>query len=304
MASTVFSSTLANTLKKTLEKTIDDPTDAQSRAQFTDWCRIMSMDDQYVDDLETGGPGLASEKPEGQEVQLGTIREGVLYRYIARTFALRLGITEEAMEDNKYPKSIRLAKRLNRALWKTADIDATNMLVRAENASYVGGDGVALASASHTLPHGGTFSNTMATPMSPSVAAMVVATSAMRKFPGHDGITEGVEPKKIVCPTEQWAVWSQILGSTYTPRDGNLAEINVVKSDLSLGQVCALRHWDNTTTNWGVISDAEDGLNFRWRKKPNNRTWVENSQHIMSYSISARWARGWSDPRGIYFVGA
>lgn len=299
----VFSSTLARTLKKTLEKTIDDKTNGESQAVFTDWCRIMSMSDQYVDDLETGGPGLASEKPEGQEVQLGTIREGKLYRYIARTFALRLGITEEAVEDVKYPKAISAAKRLNRALWKTADIDATNMLIRAENASYVGGDGVSLASASHTLPHGGTFSNTMATPMSPSVAAMVVATSACRKMPGHDGITEGVEPKKIVCPTEQWAVWSAILGSTHTPEAGNFAEINVVNKDLSL-KVCPIKYWDTTTTNWAVITDCEDGLNFRWRKRPNNRTWVENSQHIMSYSISARWARGWSDARGIYFVGA
>lgn len=303
MASSVFSSSIANTLKRTLERVITDQTDGvEKKAVFTKWCDIMDMDDQWVDDLEVGGPGLASEKPEGQEVALGTIREGTLTRYIARTYAIRLGVTEEAMEDSKYPRAVQAAKRAKRSLWKTADVDATAMLVRAEDSNYLGGDGLSLANASHTLPHGGTFSNTMSTPMSPSRAAVIVATSAIRVLPSQDGTTEGYEPKKVVCPVEQWAVWEGLVKSEKAPEPGNFNEINVVKG-LDL-EVVPNKYWDNTTTNWCVITDAEGGLNFRWRKRPRSRTWVENSQHIMNYSCYARWARGWSDPRGVYFVGA
>lgn len=301
---TVFTSSVANALKATLEKVIDDPTDGyESKALMSKWLDIRGMDDAYEDDLESGGPGLASEKPEGTEIATGSITEGYLTRYIARTFALKLIVTEEAMEDKKYPKIINAARRLKRAMWKTADIDATNMLVRGFNTSYVGGDGLPLWSASHTLPHGGTFSNVMATPMSPSKAAVVVATSQIRRYPGHDGITEGYEPKVVLAPTEQWATWDGLVSSKMDPTAGNFTEINVVNQSLDL-RVVTNKYWSNTSTNWAMLTDCEDGLNFRWRRRPRSRTWVDNDQEQMKYSNSARWARGWSDPRATLGVNA
>lgn len=302
--STVFDSTIANALKETLEEVIDDKTDGYDKgALLHQWLDEMPMDDAWEDDLESGGPGLASEKTEGAEIATGTIREGYITRYIARKFALKLIITEEAIEDRKYPKIINAAKRLKRALWKTADIDATNILVRGFNTAYVGGDGQPLWSASHTLPHGGTFSNTMGTPMSPSRAAVIIATSAMRKLPGHDGITEGYEPKVVVCPTDQWADWEGLLRSRFAPEPGAFNEINVVNQSLDL-RVVPNKYWTNTTTNYAYLTDCEYGLNFRWRKRPVSRTWVDNAQELMNYSISSRWARGWSDPRASYGVQA
>jgi len=294
---TVFTSGIANAMKATLDKVVDDSTDGYERsALLSKWLDERKMSDAYEDDLESGGPGLASEKPEGGEIATGSIREGYLTRYTARTFALKLIVTEEAMEDNKYPKIINAARRLKRAMWKTADIDATNILVRGFNTSYVGGDGLPLFSASHTLPHGGTFSNVMATPLSPSRAAVVVATSQIKKYPGHDGITEGYEPKVVVCPTEQWATWDGLVNSRMDPTTGAYNEINVVNQSLDL-RVVPNKYWSNTSTNWAMLTDCEDGLNFRWRRRPRSRTWVDNDQELMKYSMSARWARGWSDPR-------
>ncbi len=295
--STVFTGTIANTLKATLEEVIDDKTDnIEAQTLLGSWMTEQQMEDNFEDDLESGGPGLASEKPEGAEMATGTIREGYLTRYISRTFALKLIITEEAIEDKKYPKIINAARRLKRAMWKTVDIDSTNILVRGFNTSFVGGDGLPLWSASHTLPHGGTFSNIMATPLSPSRAAMTVAVSQLRKYPGHDGITEGYEPKVVIAPTEQWATWDGLLGSKMDPTTGAFNEINVVNQSLNL-RVVTNKYWSNTTTNWALLTDAENGLSFRWRKKPASRDWVDEDQMLMKYGIRARWARGWSDPR-------
>jgi hypothetical protein len=192
---------------------------------------------------------------------------------------------------------------LKRSMWKTVDIDCTHMLARAANSSYVGGDGVSLASASHTLPDGSTWTNTMATPASPSRAAVIVATSTIRKYPGHDGITEGNEPETIVCPTEQWATWAVLLDSAKAPEPGEFNAVNVLNTKLNL-KVVPLKHWANTTTNWGVITDADNGLNLRWRRKPRSKTWVDNAEEIMTHGISARWARGWSDARCFFFSNA
>lgn len=300
--SSVFTGVIFKALKATLEEIADDKTDGyENNLDLTQFCEVKTMEDNYETDQEYGGPGLASEVEEGAEIPAGAIREGATTNYRARKFGLRLIVSEEAIEDNKYERVINAAKRLKRAMYKTADIDAASIFVRAENTSYVGGDGKPLASSTHTLPHGGTFSNTMSTPFSPSRMALIQVTSSIKKYPGHDGVTEGYNPTKIVCPTEQWALWEGILGTDKVPESNN-NEINVVKR-LRLG-LATLKFWDNTTTNWAVQTDCDYGINFRWKRKPRNRSWVENSQELMNYSISARWDRGWTDPRSIHFVGA
>jgi hypothetical protein len=293
--SLVFTSTIVNSLKETIDEIVDDL--SEDELIFTKYCDVKSMKDHYEDDLEMAGPGLASEVAEGTPLTVGTIREGVLTRYFSRKFGLKMVIAEEAVEDTKYEQVISGAKRLKRAMNKTADIDATLMLMRAWNAAYVGADGVPLCSASHTLPHGGTFSNTLATPMSPSRAAVIQMTSMARKLPGHDGITEGYELKDIVCPTEQWAVWAGVVKSDKAPEAGNFNEINVAKDVIN--DVISVKYWNNTTTNFLATTDCDNGLNFRWKRRPRSRSWIDEDNEVMNYGISARWARGWTDARGV-----
>lgn len=300
---TVFTGVIADALKETLDEIIDDPTDGYDRkAIFHKWCEEPEMSDHYEDDLEMGGPGLASEKTEGGEMASGTIREGYITRYIARTFALKMLITEEAMEDCKYDKVINAGRRLKRAMWKTVDIDATNMLVRAFNTSYVGGDGQPLGSASHTLPNGGTWSNVMATPMSPSRASFIIARSQVMKYPGHDGTIEGADIKAVLHPTEQWAVWEGLVKSTKAPEPGSFNEVNV--ANIHDFELIPIKYWTNTTTNYCYQTDVDNGLQLRWRRKPRSRSWVENNEEVMLHGISSRWARGWSDPRCVLAVQA
>lgn len=299
--SAVFTGTLFHCLKETIDEIVTDKSDGlESRLVWPKWMAKKGMEDNYEDDLEIAGPGLAAEVPEGSEIPTGTIREGYLTRYRARKFGLRLVITEEAIEDNKYDKAIDGVNRLKKAVFDTQEIDATNILVRAVNASYPGGDGLPLGSASHPLAQGGTFSNIMATPMTPSRMAVIAATSQIKKFPGHDGVVGRYMPAKVIAPTEQWALWEGLVKSEKAPEPGAFNEINVVNK-MSL-EVVTNQYWDNTATNWGMITDAENGLQMRIRRAPKSRSWVENSQELMNYSISSRWDRKWSDARCILFV--
>jgi|GEM_PF-1612007 len=300
MAGTVFTSTVSHGLKRTLERIITDDSDGiEGGAIYKKWMDVKKMKDHYEDDLEVGGPGLLAEKSEGAEISLGSIQQGYITRYLSRTYALKLVITEEAMEDNKYKEIIQAAKRLKLSASQTIDVDTTNILKRAWNTNYPGGDGQPLFSASHTLPHGGTFSNTLSVPMSPSRAALIVMSTQARKLPGHNGITMGYRLRKIVCPVDQWAVWEEIVGSSYAPEAGEYNRINVVNRTMRLTKddLVANHFWNNTTTNWCALTSAEGGLNIRFRRKLRTRTWVENDYESMKHAISARWSRGWSDPR-------
>lgn len=291
------------TLKNTLDNVITDKGDnVTGDLACTQYMQEESMSDNYVDDLENGGPGLLSERSEGQALEVGTLYEGALTRYISRKFGGILAITEELDDDGKYnEKYVDAARRLKRALYKTLEVDCGNVLNRATNTDYTGGDGLCLANASHTIPGGGTFSNTLSTPMSPSRTALQTVMTNVKLLPGHDGVTQGYKVKAIVCPVAQEFTWRGILGSEKVPESPN-NEINVVHGmGVKLIPVWA---WSASTTNWLVLTDVSDGLKLKWRKKPKARTWYDQDVEIIKHGLSARWARGWSDPRSIYFSNA
>lgn len=299
--SEIFTSTAALALKETLEAIeTDDMGDEGSKAIFPKWLTVKTMSDNYIEYYEIAGSGLAGEKPEGESYPVGTIIEGPLTRFNARTFGQRMIVSDEAIEDVKYDKVIQAAKRNNRSLWKLADFDATLMLVRATNTSFVGGDGLPLASASHVLPGGGTYSNVLATPMSPSKASLVIATAQLMQQVGHDGLIDGVEPKKALFPVQQWGVWREVLGSSYDPTPGAYNAINVINRDLNITPV-PIKYWNTTSTQWALLTDADQGLMWFWRRKPKSNTWVTEDKTMMNYAISARWSRGWVNPRAILF---
>jgi hypothetical protein len=301
----IFTGTVFLSLKETLDAVHMDKMDGlEAGLLYKKYCELKKQKDHYDDETEMAGPGLASEKPEGQEMNTGTIFQGPVVRYIARTWALKMNITEETMEDNKYPEVINLARYNKRAMLKTQDIDAALMLVRGFNTGYPGFDGVPLWSASHTLPSGGTYSNVMTVPTAPSRAAVIDAQTAVSKFPGRDGLLgDDYQIKKIVCPVDQKFVWLGIIKSTHAPEPGNFNEINVVNSEFDLDLVPVV-HWANTTTSYAFLTDADGGMNFRTKRKPRTNSWVENSQEVMTHSISARWARGWGNGRSTLGVQA
>ena len=299
----VFQSTVYQNFKLVLDNIVDDDHDGiEASIDMPKYFDVGEMGDAYVDDLEMGGTGLAALKPEGAELQPSEIREGVKTRYTARTYGMKILISDEAKEDSKYPEVLKLAKRLKLSCYLTVDYDAAAVPARGWNSSYVGGDGVSLFSASHTLPNGGTWSNDMATPMTPSVQAITVARAMSMKYAGHNGLIMGFDLKKVCFPTEQWGLWDAILGSTMDPAAGNFAKVNVAKK-LGLEAV-PIKRWTNTTSNYFFITDAPDGLKWKWRRRPKSKTWVDNDQEIEKYGISYRSARLWSDPRGVLGVQA
>lgn len=301
--SEIFTSTAALALKETLRAIDTDEHGSEgSKAVFPKYLMVRNMADNYIEDYEIAGTGLAGEKPEGESMPVGGIVEGPLTRYNARTYGQRIIVSEEAMEDMKYDKVIQAGKRNLRSLWKLADFDAVLILVRATNTSFVGGDGLPLASASHALPGGGTYSNMLATSMSPSQASLSIARAQLDQQVGHDGLIDGYQIKKVVFPVQQRGIWKQVLDSDGDPTPGAFNAVNQ-NDDLSIEKV-PVKYWNNTTTNWMLLTDAENGLTWFWRRKPKSNTWVTEDKTMMNYGITARWARGWTNPRAILFSNA
>ncbi len=294
-AGPIFTSTVATNLLPILEDIVDDKSDGlESGLVMKKYFKEESMSKAYDIDLEMGGTGLASEKPEGTELNIGSIFEGKQTVYYARTFGLKFIVTDEAKEDSQYPEVLNLARRGKRSMYKTVEYDAAAVLARAWNTAYVGGDGLPLISASHTIPNGGTFSNNM-TPMTPSRQAVSVARALAQHLPGHDGLIQGYALEKVLHPSEQYFAWQGICKSEYAPDPGIFNEINVVK-DMGLTPV-EVKYWTSTTTNSIFLTDCENGLKWKWRKRPMSKTWMDNDQGVEKFGFYARWVRLWSDAR-------
>ncbi len=299
----IITSGIGKSLKTTLESIMTDPADSgKADLIYPKWMKVKTMSDNFEIDQEVGDELLLQEKAEGAPAAVGSIQEGYEKRYISRTMARHIHIAEEAIEDSKYDKYINAAKRLARNAYKTQDIDATNVLIRSTNSSYVGGDGVVLGSASHTLPYGGTWSNIADVYQTPSRAALIAAITKTGKYPGTSGNTEGFMIKKIVGPLAQWAVWEGILKSGAVPESNN-NELNVVGPKGSMGGIeyVPVKYLDAaTTTLWGAITDADDGIQWRNRKPVTSRSWVDNDADVMKYGVRYRATNGWSSARGWY----
>lgn len=302
MATTISQGTIYQSLKRTLDAIITDNKTGADKTDYKKWVKTRSMKDAWSDFLEMGGPGFLSEKAEHAEMAADSIQEGYKKRFVAVTYALQLIISQEAMDDGKYKEAIALTKKLRRSAEKTKDMLLTGMLVDGWNTAVALADSKPLFSATHSLPDGGTYSNTLATPLSPSVTAYATIRSACRKLPDHAGLTEGYEPVRILCPVEQEGTWEEILHSKLRPDAGNLAAVNIVNRDLmgNKNVLIPLRWWDNTTTNWCIQTDEEMGACLMERKAITARSWIDNGHMSLHEGISTRFDYGVIDGRSFF----
>lgn len=300
----IFLSTIAGSLKKTLDRVMMDE-DKSDTMVLNKYCEMRPMTDAYHDDLDYGGPGLASAKAEGAQVLLGSIVEGDMWRYIAQTYGIKLTVSEEALEDAKYPEAINRQKYNADAMYLTCEYLAASMLINRSDSDYVGGDGVTLASASHPLTRGGgVFSNVLSTPAGPSQQAVELVVADMRVMPGRDGYIRPIRPKGVVHPSSQWASWVNILQAEKNPAPGNFHAVNTLRSQSWRLEPIEVPYWQGADNDWGVTTDVKGGLTWRWRRKPRSRSWVDNDTTTVHSAMTMRLAFGWSDPRGIFFGGS
>ena len=103
---------------------------------------------------------------------------------------------------------------------------------------------------------------------------------------------------------QQEGIWEGICYSKMDPTAGNFAAINIVNQRIKL-EMQALKFWTASTTNYAFLTSCDNGRpKFKMRRAPRSRTWVNNDAEVLVYSCSARWARGWSEPRGVFGVNA
>lgn len=293
MGSLVTSNPLWKAMKKTLDGiTTEDHSKNQVCIGKNKLCVTEPMEDGYADDIETAGTTFLVEKEQGKDMATQTIIVGGTKRYIPRTLALAVPITEEAMEDCKYKQIINASKRLQKSAWNTQDVDAASIML-AGTTSIQGYDQVALFSTSHVLAGGGNASNCLNSVVGGSIVGMTPSQAALQQMrilvallPGPNGIPDGKRFTGITFPEAQLDAWKVITG-TERAVGNNFNDLNTTK-DYNLDLIPVFWYDAVSTTFWAGLTDAEDGMRFLMKRAIRSKMWVDNNAEVAFHAISYR----------------
>jgi hypothetical protein len=245
------------------------------------------------------GFGAAPELPDGMAVSYQSGGVLFLQRYLYKVYGLAFSLTKVLVEDGDH---IRIgqtyAKHLAQSLIETKETLGANILNRAFNAAYPGGDGVALVSTSHPIVNG-TFSNQLTTPAALSQTSLEQLLIQIRNAVDNNGKRIRLTPKKVVTgPSNVFQAEVLLKSVLRTGTADN--DINPVKSMglLSDGQANLSRI--TSTTAWWIQTDAPEGLKLLMRRGLEKSMEGDFETDSMRYKATERYVFGWTDPRGVY----
>jgi len=245
------------------------------------------------------GFGAAPELPDGMAVSYQSGGVLFLQRYLYKVYGLAFSLTKVLVEDGDH---IRIgqtyAKHLAQSLIETKETLAANILNRAFNGSYVGGDGVSLVATNHPIVSG-TFSNQLTTAAALSQTSLEQILIQIRNAVDNNGKRIRLNPKQIVTGPSNVFQAEVLLKSVL--RSGTADnDINPVKSMGLLADGQANLSRITSTTSWFVQTDAPEGLKLLMRRPLEKSMEGDFETDSMRYKATERFVLGWTDPRGIF----
>ncbi len=253
----------------------------------------------FEQDVGVSSFGLAVQKAEGAPISYDSERQGFTTTYTHAVYALGFIITREMMEDDQYDViGKRKAEGLAFSMRQTKEVIGANVYNRAFSGSYLGGDGVALISASHPNIKGGTWSNQIATASDLSEAALEQACIDIAGFTNDAGLLIAVRPETLVIPRQLIFEAKRILDT-----DGRVGtdnnDLNAIRTLGSIPKIVT-NHFLTDTDAWFIRTNVQNGMKHMERRADSfdmDNDWdTENAK----FKATARYSFGWTDPRGLY----
>ena len=245
------------------------------------------------------GFSAAPELPDGAPV---TYQDGgtlFMQRYQYRVWGLAFALTQVLVEDGDHIRIGQVyAKHLSQSLIETKETLCANILNRAFNPSYTGGDRVSLNSASHPIVNG-TFSNVLATAAAMSQTSVEQMLVQIRQAVDNNGKRIRLMPRAITCAPAN-VMQAEVILKTSLRTGGNLNDVNPVLSMslLKEGQYNMSRLTSNTA--WWINTDAPEGLKLMMRRPLKRSMEGDFETDSMRFKSTERYIPGFTDPRAIY----
>lgn len=245
------------------------------------------------------GFNAAPELPDGSPV---TYQDGgtlFMKRYQYRVFGLAFALTQTLVEDGDHIRIGQIyAKHLAQSLIETKETLAANVLNRAFNAAYAGGDGVSLVNAAHPIANG-TFSNQLATAAALSQTSVEQLLVQIRQAVDNNGKKIRLLPRAITCaPANVFQTETILKSALRTGTANNDVNPVITMGLLKEGQYNMSRLTSNTA--WWINTDAPEGLKIMMRRGLKRSMEGDFETDSMRFKSTERYIPGWTDPRAVY----
>ena len=254
----------------------------------------------FEEETKLSGFSAAPVKNEGAAIAYDNAQEAWTARFNHETIALGFSITEEAVEDNLYDSlSARYTKGLARAMAYTKQVKSANVLNNGFSSGYVGGDGVALFSASHPLVSGGVNSNIPSTPADLNETSLEAAVIQIAAWTDERGLLIAAKPRKLIVPPSLQFTATRLLETELRVSTAD-NDINALKSNGSIPEGYAVNHFLTDTDAWFLTTDVPNGLKHFVRTPMATGMDGDFDTGNVRYKARERYSFGWSDPLGMY----
>lgn len=245
------------------------------------------------------GFAQAPELPDGMPVTYSS--GGVLYiaKYLYKVYGLAFALTKVLVEDGDH---IRIgqtyARHLAQSLIETKETLGANILNRAFNSAFKGGDGVELISDQHPTAQAGFFSNKLSSAAALSQTSLEQMLIQIRQATDARGKRIRLTPTKLVTAPSNVFQGEILLKSVLRTGTSN-NDINPVQSTGILKEQANLSRL-TAPAAWFIQTDAQEGLKLLTRRKLDKSMEGDFETDSMRYKATERYALGWTDPRGVY----
>ena len=258
-----------------------------------------NSDRAFEEEVMLGGFGNAEVKPEGSGVVYEQAQETFTARYSHETIALAFSLTEEAVEDNLYDKiSTRYTKALASSMANTKQIKAANVLNRAFNSSFLGGDDKELCATDHpTLS--GTQKNELSTAADLNETSLEQMLIDIADMKDERGMKIALRGMKMIIPVNLQFVAERLMKSA--GRVGTADnDLNAVRSMGMVPQGYVVNNFLTDTDAFFIKTDAPNGLKMFTRAPIRTAMEGDFDTGNVRYKARERYSFGFSDWRGIF----
>ena len=267
--------------------------------QHTEIFDTENSDRAFEEEVMLSGFGTASVKPEGTSIEYDDATEAFTARYTHETIALAFAITEEAVEDNLYDKiSSRYTKALARSMMNAKQVKAANVLNRAFNSSYTGGDGLELLSTAHVTT-GGNVKNELTTAADLNETSLEQALIDIAGITDDRGLKVALNGMKMIIPVNLQFTAERLMKSGQRVGTSD-NDINAHKSMGMIPQGYVVNNYLTDTDAWFIKTDAPNGLKHFQRAAISTKMEGDFETGNVKYKARERYSFGWSDWRGIF----
>ena len=247
-----------------------------------------------------GIPALP-EIPDGTDVQFNSFGIAFIQRLVYKVYGGAFGLTKILVEDGDHIRIGQIgSEHLAQAYIETEETLCANILNRAFNASYVGGDGVSLVASNHPSIVGPAYSNLLSTPAALSQTSLEQGLIQCRNATDYTNKRIRLAPLKIVTGPSN-VMNAEVLLKTVLRAGTANNDINPILSLKMLPEGQANLSRITSTTAWFIQTDAggSPGLVMMTRRKEEKSMEGSFLNDSMSYKVTGRYVPGFVEPRCI-----